>query len=280
MPKFKPMKFSQLSRLLLIFYSSTSLANVQNPMSNSHSTQRYAHYLNPTAQLDFAASESLLQRGAVTIFVEVLPASTNFLRHPFWQTNSQFVDLAKDINAVNRKLHVVVTKVQYQVKVPIEFFTDQRLKDLDFNKAWGGNTKLEKLNSHTFRNPGSGSAPGYDQVMDVYIGESEISEKVSQFLNLNKDRGAPELIRYIRNTNYTKLLGQNTSYSNQMVTAFFRSPTKPNETIIVEDAVTYLYNVPPAIVGGVGRLRKNIQEAFFDSAKRLEQMSVAWEITN
>jgi len=148
----------------------------------------------------------------------------------------------------------LLTKTVYGLPQHVSFFSKERLSDLKYLQQVMPSNYITKSENDYHLKVGFG-APDisytlsfYDpaQLNHVYPGLAEYFHK---FDRIDKE---PEIVVVQHNHTFGKVMGQKTSLMSISVTRYFDAGN--SQTLAVNYTLSYIYNLPPTLIGGGGML--------------------------
>lgn len=210
---------------------------------------------------DFEIDEAFQRAGGVQIFMELAGAGT------LPATNSRFrmfqvLDRGDRLRAIGEPVHVAMVRVSYLIEKDVRFFTEQRLRDATYVRAIAPDMDVRARPDGSFT---VSRLPSNRFTLTFHDDDSFAPEVAG----LAKAKGAPVVIQ--ENTDFGRVMGWRTGAWSSTWT--FHEAQGEGLTRVTVVTLSYLYNVPPAFMGGEARMvRETIEQslAVIDRLRRYE----------
>jgi hypothetical protein len=155
---------------------------------------------------------------------------------------------------------VLLTKVAYVLDKSIEFFTEERLADLDFISQTMPAAKIKRIDSIYNISVGFG-APEIDYTLHFYSQEEfefQYPRLKNYFQKYDEIAPSPSLIVVQHNYQYGKVMLQKTSKMSISISRYIQ--LNKDQTLAVNYTLNYIHNIPPSFIGGSDFLIDKIKE--------------------
>ena len=155
---------------------------------------------------------------------------------------------------------ILFTKTAYLLNQSIDFFSKNRLSDLEYIAMTMPSAKIRKEDAVYHIAMGFG-APNIDYTLHFYSNDdfqTTYPSLKSYFRNYDHLDKQPELIAVQHNFNYGQVMFQNTSKMSISISRYFAVDNQ--QTLVINYTLNYIHNVPPAFLGGSEFLIDKIKE--------------------
>lgn len=225
------------------------------------------------SKFDFAYSVEGLKSGD---FLYHYSLSAQGLPSNLKKSNSHYnlVSTALGVADVSKdKIYSLILRVVYVIDKPLETFVrNETLNDVEFlNHVMGGDL-AQKISNNTFNIAKKDVTPGYTTTRDLLTSSLELSDHYGANVGLlpvgtliNKTIAEPVFMLQ-NSTDFTKVLNVKSSKMARNLTAYYK--VENNKIIVDSYTLVHLYNVPPNMIGGTARLKKDYIQAIQDSINR------------
>lgn len=200
----------------------------------------------------FAVDEAFLASGGVQYFYELAK------REPSPETASATFALFRDLDAPgrwrsDRPLHVVMSRLVYEVDKDVAFFSEARAFDLPYINTVAPEYRISRQPDGGFRSdamPANVFRLEYLHAVDVArrAGEPGLA-RVLGFLGA---AGPPASVVFQQNDDFARVLGMRTAELGLTWTAHVA--LKPGRTRLYVCTMSYLHSLPPFFLGGEQRV--------------------------
>lgn len=215
----------------------------------------------------FALDEAFLARGGVQYFYELAK------KEPSPETASATFELFRDLDLPGRwrseqPLHVVMSRIVYEVDKDASFFSAARAFDLPYINTVAPEYRISRLPDGGFR---SEAMPANDFRIE-YLHAAEVARRatepaVARVLSFLGAAGPPVSIVFQQNDDFARVLGMRTAELGLTWTAHVA--LKPGRTRLYVCTMSYLHSLPPFIMGGEKRV---FRESFDGAALLIERL--------
>jgi hypothetical protein len=198
----------------------------------------------------FAVDPAFLDSGGVQYSFTLLSADKKPATRAEFQAFRPF-----DMNSFYEpSLHVVMSRIVYQVEKDVAFFSEARIRDVTYMNAIGEGYNISSNTDGTFK---VGKTPSNTMALRYFSRVSEIPEAIAAALF-----GAQHVQQVVfqENTHFARIMGMRTGALGVTWTA--HESLGPGRTRIHVFTMSYLYNLPPVFLGGEKRVfRESVEGA-------------------
>ena len=155
---------------------------------------------------------------------------------------------------------VLFTKTAYVLNQSIDFFSEERLSDVEYLAKTIPTATISKTDSIYHIAMGFG-APEIDYTLQFYSDsnfQSNYSSLNGYFIHYDQLNVTPELVVLQHNFKYGQVMFQNTSKMSISISRYFARDNE--QTLVVNYTLNYIHNLPPAFLGGSNFLINKIKE--------------------
>ncbi|MFT3842207.1 MAG: hypothetical protein QM723_34780 [Myxococcaceae bacterium] len=155
--------------------------------------------------------------------------------------------------ALSEPLHVVMSRLVYEVDKDCSFFTDARVHDVSYINAIVPDSSITKNKDGSFR---VGRAPANTfrvRFLDAAEVRAEAADGgVAAMVAFTPDAGLPESVVVQENVDFARVMGARTGEASVTWTGHYR--LGPGRTRLTVFTMSYMHNVPPFFLGGEDRV--------------------------
>lgn len=200
----------------------------------------------------FAPDDAFLADGGVQYFYELAPK----LSLP--DSSSAAFTLFRPLEATNRwktagPLHVVMSRLIYEVDKDVSFFTEARAKDLTYINTVAKEYRISRGADGGFRSDASPANTFFIRFYDEAAVQREAGRGALQrFLDLLRVPQLPRSVVFQQNDEFARVMGVRTGELGITWTAHFS--LGPGRTRLQVCTMSYLHTLPPFFLGGADRV--------------------------
>ncbi|PWJ42817.1 hypothetical protein [Sediminitomix flava] len=232
----------------------------------------------------FPLDKEALENGEVVGYIEFLDKnyesfenhnddSKDFLEHV------KALDTESDFDKKDEDYYILGTKVVYLVDAPIDYFNKDRLTNLDYFQSTMPGYKLQDLNNNTFAIQGGVMEPDFKFKVAYVDVENDLERKGNDLKNVfrtyKRDQIMPSSFTWQENFDYGRVMFHKTSEMSKVLTVYY--PYEGNRTLVECYTLNYLYNVPPALMGGPSMLIDDLKSgilSYVQSCRKIANQAI------
>lgn len=177
-------------------------------------------------------------------------------------------------NRGNERYYVAFTKVAFVVDQEVRRFSPERLSDLSYLQKTLGNYTVSKTAHNRFQVAGTLFSPGFTYDLSFYrwpVADGLPARAIQKSLDENPQLGIPILTAIQHHYDYGKVLMHRTTKMSTTLTNYY--PFRHNQTLVLVYSLNYIYNIPPAFVGGENLMVSEIKSMIRDYVQRTREAS-------
>ena len=171
--------------------------------------------------------------------------------------------------------YTLVTKTAYEIDREVTFFSEEKLSDLEYLRKIMPSNKLNKIDDNYHLKVGFG-APDISYTLEFYSSDElnlKYPDLVNYFYRYDRIDQAPSMTVIQHNHTFSTILGQKTSKMSLSVSRYFG--TENSHTLVVNYTLNFIYNLPPAILGGgnllINQMKDGVVALVRDTRKVCEE---------
>jgi hypothetical protein len=171
----------------------------------------------------------------------------------------------------SEKYYGLIIRSAFLVKQSRETYVrNEVLFDVRYLETVIGRQGVRKLSSGVFQVPNASFAPGYKIEQSLYATSAELkaAKKIDvALLPFAKNLGEPIALLQ-DSSDFGTILGSKTSRDGRLMNFYYE--VSPGVFLIENVTLSHLYNVPPGLLGGTARLKKDYLKAIEESVPRVQ----------
>jgi hypothetical protein len=177
-------------------------------------------------------------------------------------------------NRGNERYYVAFTKVAFIVDQEVRRFSPERLSDLSYLQKTLGDYTVSKMAYNRFQVAGTLFSPGFTYDLSFYrwpAADGLPARAIQKSVDENPQLGMPALTAIQHHYDYGKVLMHRTTKMSTTLTNYY--PFRHNQTLVLVYSLNYIYNIPPAFVGGENLMVSEIKSMIRDYVARTRDAS-------
>jgi len=216
--------------------------------------------INEETHLDFAINAPGVFEDKVQLYYALLTndqmmLSSNFNENISFEKHFKPLDIfGYNERRGEEEYYSLLTKTVYGLPQNVSFFSKERLSDPKYLQQIMPSNQISKSENDYHLEVGFG-APDISYTLTFYnyaqlkMAFPDLTEYFQTFDGIEKE---PGIVVVQHNHTFGKVMGQKTSLMSLSVTRYFY--TGNSQTLVVNYTLSYIYNLPPTLIGGGGML--------------------------
>lgn len=169
----------------------------------------------------------------------------------------------------SERYYVAFTKVAFVVDGEVQRFSPERLSDLNYLQKTMGNYSVRKTPGNRYEVEGTMFSPGFTYELSFCQwpkADTHSAPAIRKSLEENSQLGVPALTAMQHHYDYGRVLMHRTTKMSTTVTNYY--PFGQSQTLILVYSLNYIYNIPPAFIGGENLMINEIKSMIRDYVER------------
>ena len=169
----------------------------------------------------------------------------------------------------SERYYVAFTKVAFVLDREVKTFSPELLSDLNYLQKTMGNYSVGKTPCNRYQVEGTMFSPGFTYELSFYQwpkADTYSEPAILKIMEENPQLGVPELTAMQHHYDYGRVLMHRTTKMSTTVTNYY--PFGQSRTLVLVYSLNYIYNIPPAFIGGENLMINEIKSMIRDYVER------------